>query len=125
MTTAATTVQECMQEIIAKGSGYFIRSSVPGGSRAATEWEPTSLLADMRQNAPGILDDLAWTEWSDRSLIGTSCFIHYGSRGSSLAHQEVPSYGHLRAFELSQKRLASSATSANGARTPLIHLLGY
>lgn len=125
MATGTTTVQDCMQEIIAKGSGYFIRGTVPGGPRAATEWEPTTLLEDMRQNSPGVLDDHAWTEWSVRPAIGSSCFIHYGSRGSSLAHQEVPSYGHLRAFELSQKRLASTDTPAGGARTSLIHLLGY
>lgn len=125
MATGMTTVQDCMQEIIAKGSGYFIRSSVLGGTRAAAEWEPATLLEDMRKNAPGVLDDHAWTEWSVRPAIGTNCFIHYGSRGSSLAHQEVPSYGHLRAFELSQKRQTSTATQAGRAHTSLIHLLGY
>ena len=123
--TTMTTVQDCLHEIIAKGPGYFIRSSMPDGSRAVAEWEPATLLEDMRQHSPGVLDDHAWTEWSDRPTIGSSCFIHYGSRGSSLAHREVPSYGHLRALELSQKRQASTAMQAGRARTPLIHLLGY
>lgn len=125
MATDTTTVQDCMQEIIAKGSGYFNRSSVPGGSRAATEWEPATLLEDMRQNSPGVLDEHAWTEWSVRPAICSSCFIHYGSSGSSLAHREVPSYGHLRALELSQKQQMSAAMQAGRARTSFIHLLGY
>lgn len=125
MATGMTTVQDCMQEIIAKGPGYFVRSSVPAGAYATTEWEPATLLEDMRQNAPGVLDDYAWTDWSLRPAIGRSCFIHYGSRGSSLAHREVPSYGHLRAFELSQKRQTSTAMQAGRARTSLIDLLGY
>ncbi len=125
MATGTTTLQECMQEIIATGSGYFIRGTVPGGSSEVAEWEPATLLEDMRQNSPGVLDDHAWTEWSVRPAIGRSCFIHYGLRGSSLAHREVPSYGHLCAFELSQKRLANTHTSAGGACISLIHLLGY
>lgn len=124
MATGMTTVQDCMEEIVAKGSGYFIRSTVSGGTRAVAEWEPATLLEDMRQNVPGLLNDHAWTEWSVRPAIGSSCHIHYGLRGSSLAHQEVPCYGHLRAFELSQKRQTSSATQAGRALTSLIDLLG-
>ncbi|MGZ3680735.1 MAG: hypothetical protein ACXWQR_19760 [Ktedonobacterales bacterium] len=125
MATGMTTVQDCVLEIIAKGPGYFIRSSMPDGARPVTEWDPATLLEEMRQNSPGVLDDHAWTECSVRPAIGNSCFIHYGVRGSSLGHLEVPGYGHLRALELSQKRQASTDTSAGGARTPLIRLLGY
>lgn len=125
MAPGMTTLRDCLQEIIAKGSGYFIRGTVPGGSSEVAEWEPATLLEDMRQNAPGVLDDHAWTEWSVRPAIGSSCFIHYGLRGASLAHREVASYGHLRAFELSQKRQTSTVMQVGRARTPLIHLLGY
>jgi hypothetical protein len=122
MATGRSTLQDCIQEIIAKGPGYFIRSTMPEGARPVTEWEPTTLLEYMRQNSTGILEDHAWTEWSVRPVIGSNCFIHYGSRGSSLTHLEVPGYGHLRAFELSQRQ---QTTAAGGARTPLLHLLGY
>lgn len=125
MATGRTTVQDCMQEIIAKGSGYFIRTSGSGGTRAATEWEPAALLEDMRQNSPGVLDDHAWTEWSVRPASGSTCFIYYGSRGSSLTHLEMPCYGSLRALEVSQKRQATTNTTTGGAPKSLIHLLGY
>lgn len=124
-----TTVQDCVQEIIAKGPTYFISSSVASGvsgAQVATEWDPASLLEDMRQNSPGLLGDHAWTEWSVRPALGSSCFIHYGTRGSSLGHLEVPGYGSLRALEQSHKRqVSASMATSTDASTPLIRLLGF
>lgn len=120
-----TTLQDCLQEIIEKGPRYFIRSAVPLGANTAMEWEPAALLDDMRQKSPGVLEDHAWTEWSVRPTIGSSCFIHYGVRGSSLGHQEVPGYGHLRVLELAQKKQAGAGAMASSARSPLSRLQGY
>lgn len=120
-----TNLQDCLQEIIAKGSGYFIRSSFLASAHEATEWESTALLDDMWQKSPGVLDDHAWTEWTIRQGIGSTCAIHYGIRGSSLGHRDIPGYGRLRAFEQSQRRHASTGESGDGSRTPLSRLLGY
>lgn len=104
MATGMKTVQDCVLEISAKRPGYFIRSSMPDGARPVMEWDLATLLEEMRQNSPGVLDDHAWTECSVRPAIGNSCFIQYGARGSqygvrgsSLGHLEAPGYGHLRA----------------------------
>lgn len=120
-----TTVRDCLQEIIAKGPGYFIRGAVPAGEQEATEWDPTVLLEDMRRKLPGVLEDHAWTEWSVRPTIGTMCFIHYGVRGFSLGYMEVPGYGNLRVLELSQKRHTGSSGTSDDTRKPLSRLLGY
>lgn len=120
-----TTLHDCLQEIIEKGPGYFIRGAVPPGETMAIEWESATLLDDMRQKSPGVLEDHAWTEWSVRPTIGTSCFIHYGVRGSSLGHQEVPGYGHLRALEVAQKKRAGTGALSSNARPPLSRLQGY
>jgi hypothetical protein len=90
-----TTVNDCMQEIIAKGPGYFIRGGVPSGEQVAAEWDPTALLEDMQHHLPGVLEDHAWTEWSVRPDIGVICLVHYGVRGFSLGYMEVPGYGKL------------------------------
>ncbi|MGZ3585169.1 MAG: hypothetical protein ACXVCT_20695 [Ktedonobacterales bacterium] len=119
-----TTVQDCMQEIIAKGPGYFIRGRAPAGEHVAREWEPQALLDDMRQNIPGILEDHAWTEWSLRPDIGVTCIIHYGVRGFSLGYMEVPGYGTLRVLELSQKRRTDPGEKGDSSRKILGHLLG-
>jgi hypothetical protein len=79
----------------------------------------------MQQKSPGVLEDDAWTEWSVRPAIGSSCVIHYGIRGFSLGHMEVPSYGHLRALEQSQRQQASAGTMGGGMPVPLSRLLGY
>lgn len=120
-----TTVQDCMQEIIAKGPGYFIRGGVPSGAHEAREWDPTALLEDMRQNLPGVLEDHAWTEWSVRPNIGVTCVVHYGVRGFSLGYMEVPGYGNLRVLELSQKQLASAGEKGGSSPKNLSRLLGY
>jgi hypothetical protein len=120
-----TTVQDCVNEIIAKGPGYFIRGSAPSGAQAVIEWDPAHLLEDMRQKSPQVLEDKAWTQWSIRPDIGSTCIIHYGVREFSLGYMEVPGYGHLRALELSQKRQMNSGEMNDGSRKPLSRLLGY
>lgn len=104
-----TKLLDCMQEVIALGPGYFIRSDSSGPYRPS-QWEPNALLSDMRHASPLVLDDYAWTEWSPQRGGGSSCSINYGRCGIALGHQEVPGYGHLRVFELSQKRLESLDT---------------
>jgi hypothetical protein len=113
-----------MQEIIAKGPGYFIRGGVPAGEHVAREWDPKALLEDMRQNIPGLLEDHAWTEWSLRPDVGVTCIIHYGVRGFSLGYMEVPGYGNLRVLELSRKRQTSPGEKGDSSRKTLGHLLG-
>lgn len=120
-----TTLFDCLQEIIEKGPQYFIRGAVPSGATMALEWDPATLLDDMRQKSPGVLEDHAWTEWSVRPIIGSSCFIHYGVRGSSLGYQEIPGYGHLRALELAQKKQTGAGAISGNARPPLSRLQGY
>lgn len=118
-----TTLFDCLREVIAKGPGFFVRSSAVTSGQSATEWEPSALLENMRQTSPAVLDDPAWTEWSVRPSIGASCFIHYGIRGYMLGHMEVPGYGNLRALELDQKRRTNTDGEGAGARESLIHLL--
>lgn len=120
-----TTVQNCIDEIIEKGPGYFIRGAIPAGEHVAMEWDPTTLLEDMRQKSPGVLEDHAWTEWSVQPDGESMCFIHYGVRGFSLGFMEVPGYGKLRVMELSQKRQTRTDGMADGSHTPLSRLLGY
>lgn len=114
-----------MQEIIAKGPGYFIRGGVPSGEHAAAEWDPTALLEDMRHHHPGVLEDHAWTEWSVRPNVGVTCLVHYGVRGFSLGYMEVPGYGNLRVLELSQKRQGGTGEKGDGSPKTLSRLLGY
>lgn len=99
-----TTLQDCLQEIIENGPGYFIRSSAPLGAHEGLEWESIAVLTDIQQKSPGMLTDSAWTEWSVRPQVGRSCHVHYGIHGTSLGHQSVPGYGHLRVLEQSQRR---------------------
>jgi hypothetical protein len=105
-----TTVQDCLQELIAKGKGYVIHSSLLAGADKTSDWEPAALLADMQQTSPGILEDHAWTEWIARPHGTSVCYIHYGIPGSSLSHREVPGYGHLRAAVESPPRQESTST---------------
>ena len=97
------TLQDCMQEVIDQGAGFFIQSDAPGAYRPS-QWESTALLADMIAESPGVLIDPAWTEWLVLPNGSRTCSIHYGVVGHSLSHREVPGYGHLRALEVSQKR---------------------
>ena len=97
------TLQDCMEEVVALGDAYFIRSDAPGAYRPS-QWESAALLADMQAEAPGVLLDPAWTEWSTLPNGSKTCSIHYGRAGRSISHREVPGYGHLRVFEASQRR---------------------
>lgn len=119
-----TTLFDCLQEVIAKGPRFIVRSSAAASGQAVTEWEPSALLDDMRQTSPAVLDDPAWTEWSVRPRIGASSFIHYGVRGYSLSHMEVPGYGNLQARELDQNKQMSADEDARGAPDSLSRLLG-
>jgi hypothetical protein len=103
MRSHMTTLLDCMHEVIALGPGYFIRTDSAGPYRPS-QWESTALLADMRHESPLVLDDPAWTEWSAHRGGSRTCSINYGRFGLSLGHQEVPGYGHLRVFEVSQRR---------------------
>jgi hypothetical protein len=105
-----TNLLECLQEVIALGPGEFIRTDSAGSYRPS-QWEPTALLDDMQHESPLMLDDYAWTEWSDLPGGGRTCSINYGRLGVSLGHQEVPGYGHLRVFELSHRRPESRDTA--------------
>lgn len=107
-----TSLRDCLQEVIGQGPGYFIRTSIPVGVHGTTEWEPTALLTDMEGKSPGVLQDHAWTEWSIQPGGSRACAIHYGVVGASLAYQEVPAYGRLRALELSQRRQAGASGPA-------------
>jgi hypothetical protein len=98
-----TTLLECMQEVIALGPGYFIRTDSAGPYRPS-QWESTTLLADIQHECPRVLDDAACTEWSAHRGGSRTGFINYGRFGLSLGHQELPGYGHLRVFEVSQRR---------------------
>ena len=119
-----TTVFDCLQDIIAKGPKFFIRGSAVTGGQAATAWEPAALMDYMRETSPAVLDDPAWMEWSARPTIGARCFIHYGVRGYTLGHMEVPGYGNLRALELDQKRQTRDDEGSSDARGSLNRLLG-
>ncbi len=113
------TLQDCMQEMVDLGAAYFIRSDAPGAYRPS-QWEPAALLADMQVEAPGVLLDPAWTEWTTLPNGSKTCSIHYGTVGRSISHREVPGYGHLRAFEASQKRPEQVGRQGN----PFDRLLG-
>ncbi len=104
-----TTVQDCIQEVVDLGTGFYVHSDAPGAYRPS-QWESVALLANMHVESPGVLRDPAWIEWSVL-LNGTrTCSINYGTLGRSISHREVPGYGHLRAFEASQKRPEQAST---------------
>ncbi|HLJ81015.1 MAG TPA: hypothetical protein VKT52_05975 [Ktedonobacterales bacterium] len=106
-----TTVQDCLQEIVSKGPGYMIHSSIVAGADKTSDWEPAVLLADMLRTSPGVLDDHAWTEWIAHPRGTGVCYIHYGILGSSLGHREVPGYGLLRVALKTSPRQESTSTS--------------
>jgi len=94
----------CLEEVIGKGPGYVIQSFNPAAIRGTSEWDPAALVADMRRLAPQLLKDHAWTEWSTLPDGTGACSIRYGVLGGSLAHWDVPGYGHLHAHQLSHQR---------------------
>jgi hypothetical protein len=96
---AMTTLLDCLQEVIGKGTGFFIRGYAVPGAYRTVEWVSTTLLTELQRESPGVLEDHAWTEWSRRPGSDMACFIHYGFYGLSMSHQEVPGFGHLRVIE--------------------------
>ncbi|HLZ24318.1 MAG TPA: hypothetical protein VKQ30_19565 [Ktedonobacterales bacterium] len=111
-----STVLDCLQEIVSKGPGYMIHSSVVAGADKTSDWEPSALLADMQKKSPGVLEDHAWTEWITSARGPDVCYIHYGISGSSLSHREVPGYGHLRASVIPMRQEDTSNAPGSLAR---------
>jgi hypothetical protein len=103
------TLQDCMQEVVDLGTGFFVHSDAPGAYRPS-QWESVALLANMQAESPGVLRDPAWTEWTVLPNGSKTCSINYGVFGRSMSHRDVPGYGHLRAFEASQKRPEQAST---------------
>jgi hypothetical protein len=106
-----TTVQDCLQEVIAQGSDYVIHSSIRVGVHRTTAWEPSALLADIQVESPNLLRDHAWIEWSRLADGSRSCAIIYGKRSDSPGERGVLGYGVLHAYESWHKQ-----TVARGER---------
>jgi hypothetical protein len=106
-----TTLQDCLEEVIGKGPGFFIRSYAIPGAYRTSDWEPGAFLIELQRDAPGLLEDDAWGEWTTRQGIGLTYSIHYGRSGSSMSHREVPGYGHLRALEVSHRYVQDTILS--------------
>jgi hypothetical protein len=98
--TEPSTIQDCLQEIIARGPGYVVSSSPHIGAQRTVEWEPSVLLADMLRESPNVLLDHAWTEWSHLADGSQSCAIVYGKVGAPPGERGVPGYGLLHVYEL-------------------------
>ena len=94
-----TTIQDCLEEIIALGTGYVINSSSHIGAQRTVEWEPGALLADMLRESPNVLLDHAWTEWGRLTDGSQSCAIVYGKRSASPGERGIPGYGLLHVYE--------------------------
>ena len=100
-----TSLQDCLEEVIAKESGnvagYVIHNSTRSGTQRVGEWDPAALLAHLHVTSPGVLEDHAWMEWHTGRTGGTVGYIHYGAPGGALGHMEVPGYGRLSVVERS------------------------
>jgi hypothetical protein len=104
-------VQDCLQEVIAKGPGYVIHSSGQEGPARTTDWEPSALLADIQQESPRLLADHAWTEWTTLADGSQTCAIVYGIHGGPPGNRAILGYGSLRAFESWHKRQIERVTA--------------
>jgi hypothetical protein len=122
---AMTTLFDCLQEVIGKGPDFFIRSFAIPGTNRTSEWVSTALLTELQRESPGVLEDHAWTEWSRRPDTGMTCFIHYGFRGLSISHQEVPGYGHLQVLERSNQKVVDSTWSSPEAFVNVRRLVAH
>jgi hypothetical protein len=109
-----TTVQDCIQEVIAKGPDYVIHSSLRAGAHRTADWEPSALLADMRLESPLALTDHAWTEWTVLADGSHSCVIVYGIVGAPPGERSVPGYGSLRAYASWHKQTAARGERVGG-----------
>lgn len=94
-----TTVQDCLQEVIALGPGYVIHSTSTARTSRMADWEPSALLADMQVQAPNVLNNHARTEWHVLADRSQSCAIVYGKRSDAPGERGVPGYGVLHAYE--------------------------
>jgi hypothetical protein len=99
-----TTVQDCLQEVIAQGPGYVIHSSIRAGVDRTMDWEPSALLADIQAESPAVLRDHAWTEWRRLADGSLSCAIVAGKRSDSAGERGVLGYGVLHAYETWHKQ---------------------
>jgi hypothetical protein len=112
-----TTVQDCLQEVIAQGPDYIIHSSIRVGAHRTTDWEPSVLLADMQVESPNVLRDHAWTEWRRLADGSQSCAIVAGKQSDSPGERGVLGYGVLHAYESWHKQTAAhDAHDAHGER---------
>ena len=93
-----TNLQECLEEIIAKGPGYVIHSSERAGAKSTSDWDPAALLVDIQFESPLVLTDHAWTDWTLLTDGSQSCSITYGVRGSSSGQRAIPGYGTLHVY---------------------------
>jgi hypothetical protein len=93
------TIRDCLNEVIALGPGYIIRTSVRIGAQRRTDWEPSVLLAYIEAESPGMLADNAWTEWNRLADGSQTCAIVYGRFGASPSERDIPGYGTLHAYE--------------------------
>jgi hypothetical protein len=93
-----TTLLECLQEVIAKGPGFVIHSSLRAGANSTSDWDPAALLADIQFESPLVLTDHAWTDWTILTDGSQSCTIPYGVRGSTSGQRGIPGYGTLRVY---------------------------
>ena len=109
-----TNLRDCLEEVIGKGPGLFVRSYAIPGAYRRSEWEPGEFLTELKRESPGVLEDSAWGEWVMRRGMGLTYFIHYGQKGLSLSHREVPGYGHLRVLEASQRYARDTTLSIVG-----------
>jgi hypothetical protein len=91
-------LQDCLEEVIAKGPGFVIHSSERTGAHLTTDWDPAALLADIQFESPLVLTDHAWTDWMLLTDGSQSCSIIYGIRGSSSGQRAIPGYGLLHVY---------------------------
>jgi hypothetical protein len=113
------TVRDCLNEVIALGSGYMIRTSVRTDSQRKTDWEPSALLAYIEAESPGVLADHAWTEWSQFADGSQTCAIVYGRVGASPSERGIPGYGVVHAYEawhLQKEARSKDSQHSNGFR---------
>jgi hypothetical protein len=57
-----TSQRDCLEEVIGKGAGLVIHTSIPTGAQRTVEWEPVALLAHLQRFSPGVLGARAWRE---------------------------------------------------------------
>lgn len=91
-------LQDCFEEVIAKGPGFVIHSSERVGAHRTSDWDPAALLEDIRFESPLVLTDHAWTDWMLLTDGTLSCSIIYGIRGLSSGQRAIPGYGILHVY---------------------------